>query len=483
MSRVACALLALLAASATAQTRTIVGQHDDAPLPSAILDRLETAGQSGWVTVAVGIGTNPADMSGFDFSALAADGHEVIVRLNAGFFPTGTIPVPSQYSDFATRCANAVANSTGAAKWLIGNETNLAVEWPQSGGGLQYISPASYAECFRECFDAIKAVDANAEVLVQSIAPWGGPYGPGNLGGFAHVGQPDTWIDYLHRVLDEIDALGVTPDGLTLHSGSRGYDPATVFNDTSRITAGPLNLAFGWEVHREWIMFGIPPEMWELPIYVTESNGLYWWKGGGPESGSDPAYQAGWLQGLYGAANAWNQSTRRSGMPPILCLNLYRWGPFDDWGIQALASGNPSISAQFLADMGAVVASQFTAPHQGLPMAVAIPGGENVAVGAVAAADTQLNASNAASRAVDGVIARSGRARMAPWITGCASIWARSSPSRAFACTMRRRVARALPSTRVFCGWNLLRVPRDRGGWRGLATRSTRMATAAATSQ
>jgi len=91
----------------------------------------------GWVLVTVAIGSNPNDNSSGDDTRFWADyrplsdrGLGVIVRLNNGYNPAGTLPYEQQYDAFARRCANFVRISTGCHLWQIGNETNHPIEWP-----------------------------------------------------------------------------------------------------------------------------------------------------------------------------------------------------------------------------------------------------------------------------------------------------------------------------------------------------------------
>lgn len=395
----------------------LIGIHDHYTEPLPFLDRIEAEGEIGWVTTSVAIGSNPADLGGENFNNVAGPprNHRFVCRINNGYFPDGTLPVPAQYANFAQRCANfvqATANNMGADRthfWLIGNETNLAIEWPNDGiSNLVYISPANYADCFAQVYTAIKAVRPNDMVLVQPLAPYGGPYSSGTLWIYNHPGQPINWIDYQWQMLTEIANLGITPDGLAIHAGSRGYNPTTVFNEdgNARSNSPGLNLAFGSEAMREWIMFGTPPEFWDMPLYITETNGLYWWKGGGPETASDPAYQSGYMQALFGFIDDWNQGSRLSGMPVYHCANLYRWAAFDDWGIEGY-NGNAATQAIYdniLADTQAVAGVHQRVPFPGLPMLRVDPRSasrENVAPGSAVLTDT-VNASDVGSRAIDG---------------------------------------------------------------------------------
>ena len=141
--------LLVTGATAFAESPYLYGIHDHDTGQQEFLDHISNGGATGWVTATVAIGTNPNDRGGVDFSYIADHGHSVIVRLNNGYCPSGTIPDPSRYADFAQRAANFVAASKGAHIWIVGNETNLAVEWPVINGRMQYISPQDYARCFR----------------------------------------------------------------------------------------------------------------------------------------------------------------------------------------------------------------------------------------------------------------------------------------------------------------------------------------------
>src|ERR1041385_4295165 len=105
------------AALPAAESPFLYGIHDHDPDPSEFLNHIEsgTGGTGGWVTATVAVGANTNDFSGANFSTLANAGHTVICRINYGYFPDGTIPVAPKYDDFATRCKNFVANSSGCA--------------------------------------------------------------------------------------------------------------------------------------------------------------------------------------------------------------------------------------------------------------------------------------------------------------------------------------------------------------------------------
>jgi len=359
-------------ALAATETPFLYGIHDHEPAPTEFLNVIKnrTGAQGGWITATVAVGDNTNDFSGVDFSAFANAGHTVICRLNFGYFPNGTIPVPSRWDNFAIRCKNFVANSTGCSIWLIANETNLAVEWPldPSNNRFNYISPQAYATCFRKVYNAIKSVRPNDKVIVQALAPWGGPYGPGtfNVGGvdYPHDGMPLNWVQYCYQMLTNIQASGPL-DGIALHVGSRGYDYEDI-HSTNKVNAGGQQLYWSFYVLRDWVDYGIPASLYHLPLYVTECNGLYYWKGGGPPGEPNPEpYKAGWVQEIFAEFNRYNQWAATNARPVVRCVNFYRWCAYcDGWNIDG--PDNP-YKAQILADLDAAVAQLYRWPTNVIP--------------------------------------------------------------------------------------------------------------------
>ena len=88
------------------------------------------AGRKGWIVFTEELGADPAVSTGRNYRTFSDQGFGVIVRLNNGYFPNGTIPNSQQYANFARRCANFVAASDGCKIWIIGNEMNYRIERP-----------------------------------------------------------------------------------------------------------------------------------------------------------------------------------------------------------------------------------------------------------------------------------------------------------------------------------------------------------------
>ncbi|MBI1289742.1 hypothetical protein GC173_00665 [bacterium] len=385
--RVCVPALLLLVSLAAAEPTHLIGIHDDSPRPSEFLAR--APGGAAWITATEALGADPGNTSGKAYDT--SGGQAIIARLNYGYNPDGTLPPKNQYPQFAQRVANFVAGSTGSHRWVIGNETNLSAEWPAG----ESILPPDYAECYVQCYHAIKAIPGKGpdqEVLVQALAPWAGPY----------AGQDLNWVDYYHLMVDEITARGVTPDGFALHINTRGYGAAD--RQPLPIEAGGLTLDFSWLVYRDWIQFGIPRALWDKPLYATECNGLNYWDGSGPAPDlANPAYVPGWTQAVYTDINAWNQDAALYGMPVYRSINLYRWES-DLWSIN-----QSSQKAQILSDIEATGALGFTAPQTGgIRTTLATPGGAPFSGTIIASASSDASQDPAPQtdfepiRAVDG---------------------------------------------------------------------------------
>ncbi len=350
-------VLALVWGPARAQESPyLYGIHDHDPSPQEYLNHFTGGGVTGWVTATVAIGHDPGQHGGIDFRSISNQGHTVTCRVNNGYCEDGTIPLPAYYSDFAQRCANFVAASPGCEIWVIGNETNLSVEWPHSGTHKPYLSPQSYANCFRLVYDAIKSVRPAHKVCSQALAPFGGPYGPGTVCGYTADGVPINWVQYMNQMLTAITSSGDGPDGIALHINSRGYTYGDI-HSTAKVSANGQNLYFSFYVYKDWINLGIPSELYHLPLYGTECNGIYYWDGGHPEcsSCSNPSccHQPGWMQEIYAEINRWNTVTAPAAGKPIFhCVNMYRWCAWcDGWHIDGAAR-----KGQILTDLDGAVA-------------------------------------------------------------------------------------------------------------------------------
>ena len=259
----------------------------------------------GWVLVTKGIGSDPNNGSGDDFTGLSSRNLGVIVRLNNGYEPDGTIPRQDRYQDFAKRCARYVQASRGCRIWIIGNEPNHKAERP----GGEFITPEMYARCYQLCRAEIHKVDAQAQVLIGAVAPWN------NTTKYAGNDNGD-WIKYFADILNRVGSGNC--DGITLHTYSRGSDPNTITN-SDKMDAPFSNYSKQFRTYRDF-MAVVPSSMRGLPCYITETD-------------QDEAWvdkNTGWVRAAYDEINNWNQ---QPGNQVIRALILYRWSRDDKWQI------------------------------------------------------------------------------------------------------------------------------------------------------
>lgn len=250
-----------------------------------------------------------------DYSSLAKAGFGILVRLNHGYEPAGTIPPSNEYDAFADRCASYVAQSPGAHIWIIGNEMNLARERPELPGGTREpITPDLYAQCFGKCRAAIKSLAGHADdwVIPGAISPYNADtVYPGNVRG--------DWVQYM---VDLLDLLQNQADGIALHCYTRDYGPDQVTSE--QLLPPPFN-----DRHSQFRAFrdfleALPDAFRTLPVFITETN---------PASGWRDSNLA-WVQTAYQEVNSWNADP---GHQPVQALILFRWQTLSDhpeWGIQ-----------------------------------------------------------------------------------------------------------------------------------------------------
>lgn len=264
-------------------------------------------GRKGWILFTESIGRNPAETQGRDYRPWADQGYGVIVRLNNGYGPNeGTIPYQKHYDNFAARCATWVAASPGCRIWLIGNETNLSIEWPRYEGFTELITPPMYASCFLKCRARIKALAGHGsdQVVAQATGPWNIQSGMG-------------WVEYHLAMLTAIGEGNV--DGLALHAYTHGSDPGLVTSET-KMAVPYQNRYYHFRTYRDFLN-AHPAWARSLPCYLTEANENVPWL----DSNN------GWLRAAYAEIHAWNQTP---GTQKIRCLIPYRWRAYDDKGME-----------------------------------------------------------------------------------------------------------------------------------------------------
>lgn len=297
----------------------IYGIHDPGGEPL-----MAAGGARGWVLFTEELGSDPNNTRGGDYSRWANEGYGVIVRLNHGYEPNGTIPHSSRYPEFSRRVADFVRASKGCRIWIIGNETNFAVErpgvvldWssnpPRIVATGEVILPEMYARCYTLCRNAIKGLAGRAgdQVITAAVAPWNAQTTyPGNPGG--------DWVQYQTDILAKLGPGGC--DGVAIHAYTHGADPTLIHTDT-RMNAPFAHRQYNFRVYQDF-MAGIPTTMRHLPVYLTEIDQNDAWQN----------VNRGWIQRAYGEIDWWN---RQTGTQVIRAAILYRWPNVDRWGLES----------------------------------------------------------------------------------------------------------------------------------------------------
>jgi predicted flap endonuclease-1-like 5' DNA nuclease len=320
----------------------IFGMHaaqlsDDHYTRDPIRNLFQSQGKRGWTFFTEVVARRPGDVRlNPDIRNRLWDWAEqdygVIVRLNHGYHPGGTLPESQYYDEFAEACGRWAQLylkrddlDPEAYTWTIqiANEMNNPSEHP---GGLhnpkEHITPELYAEAFNKIYAHIKAVLPNAVVCPGAVDPYNSSPMPllGNV----------RWrpLDYFQTMLDNINAL----DGFILHAYTHGPSVEAV---THLVTFGDPFLSdhyFDFQTYRQF-MERIPARWKELPVYITETNHVC--RADNAPACDNPASQGwtnaniGWVRAAYEEIDRWNNQPYAQ---QIRALLLYRWTG-DQWRI------------------------------------------------------------------------------------------------------------------------------------------------------
>ncbi len=325
----------------------IQGMHaatlgDDPRTGGAIRGLFESRNKKGWIFFTEVCGRDPTgihlDQGTRDrLWAWANRGYGVIVRLNNGYEPSGTLPRSKYYDGFAAaaaRWADLYLKDSNLSQteytWTIqiANEQNNPREHP--GGPKrpkEHITPERYAEAFNKTYAQIKAVLPNAIVCTGAVDPYN--YMPWRKQ--SEGPPPYSPIQYYDRMLEQIGAL----DGIILHAYLHGPDPSRV-TGLARFGQGTGPLGdhyFDFQIYRLF-MERIPGKWKDAPVYITEMNHICRSRAA-PEC-NDPNAM-GWsnknrgiVREIFKELNRWNQTPHAQ---QIRCGLLYRWSG-DAWAIE-----------------------------------------------------------------------------------------------------------------------------------------------------
>lgn len=281
----------------------LIGIHD--------IEGIAITPQDSWILDTVALSENPA-------GKVYSSSFHWIVRVNYGYGSTGTIPLPDKDSIFISRLAQFVSVSSGCHRWIIGNEPNLAREWPNN----QAIHPYRYAEFYQKCRDVIKKLPGHDkdEILIAASGPWNADYKyAGN--------EKGDWINYF------TDVIGAMPqdkiDGFSIHAYTHGYDRNLAWSEAT-MDAPFQNRHYNFRTYQDYCN-AIPDSLAHLPIYITEANG------------NSPWHAAGLMPAMAAEINNWNKN---SAGRKILSLIFYRYPDYDS-GIKFHMVGKPDVIQEY----------------------------------------------------------------------------------------------------------------------------------------
>jgi len=274
------------------------------PPPDPWLEQYMTVSgrAAGWIVHTHGLGHNPADLSGYDYSSWSTRGYGNIARLNNGYGPTqGTIPIdPAQYANFAMRVQNWVKSSSGCRHWVIGNEPNAGVEGKHS--------KEHYAQCFKLCYAMIKEVQPDSVVMAAPVAMW-------NV-------ETEDWLVYYSQGLE----LCAPVDALCWHTYTHGSD-SSLITDMTTMNVPYQDRLYHFRAYQD-LWAWTPDRYKSYDVYLTEMD-----QGdvGGVRNPWRNEQGVNWLQAAYAELNEWNE--QHSGQ--IKCGAAYRWPKIDEWYIES----------------------------------------------------------------------------------------------------------------------------------------------------
>ncbi|QQE10065.1 hypothetical protein JD969_11110 [Planctomycetota bacterium] len=286
-----------------AESEYIYGMHD--PGGERLMGK-----HKGWIVHTEGIGIK--GRGGKNFSKWSRAGYTNIVRLNYGYYAKGTLPFEKDYDAFAKRCAAYVKASKGVEYWIIGNETNLAREWPGNTTGDQTtgqpITAERYIKAYLKCYEAIKKVAPKAKVCPSPVGTWAPPFPNKGI---------DEFDEYWVKTLEGIGAAKI--DGLILHAYTHGADPKLVRSERKM---GPPyeDINYHFRVYRN-LMSVIPSDMRDKPVMITECDQNIESADNSKPRNAWVNKNTGWMKEIYEEINDWNLNNDQK----IRCVAMFRW--------------------------------------------------------------------------------------------------------------------------------------------------------------
>lgn len=241
-----------------------------------------------------------------DFSSYAAAGIKMLVRLNWGYKPEGTLPSPNNKQDqdmFVHACLETMKTSKGIWGWVIGNEFNNPNEFPNG----THLEPAYVAAIYNRIW---LARPTSARLTIGATDPY---YGPGSDN-----------RKYWTEILAKVNGLSF----LTYHPKTQDSDPDNV-DSNAKFSDDPLKWQYLHLRSYQPLMEVVPIKFKNLPVIMSEVNPQR--KNNG-QLGWQISTSAEWVRRAAAHFDNWN---KQPGTTKVQGVIFYRWN-FDEWAMKDL---------------------------------------------------------------------------------------------------------------------------------------------------
>jgi hypothetical protein len=299
-----------------------IGLHDEAGG-----SWLKQNALGGWCLPAIGIGTGSQQL---DFRAFEDAGIRVIVRLNYGFEPAGTLPDPDNQAEtngFIAAVIKTMELSKGVSGYVLGNEPNNPAEFPNK----KPISAAHYVNVYNRVW---KGKPVHAKLAPAAIDPYFGPFPPAG----ALPYEPNNLIWWKNMLAGIIDA-----DFFTIHCKTQDSNPANI-DSATKFGDDPLKWQFIHVRSYEPLLQAIPARLRPRAIHATEVN---------PQRHNDmatlgwqPDLGATWVKEALAHFRDWNTTTNELQVNSVI---FYRFAG-DPWALQDKGSILEAIRTEIMAN-------------------------------------------------------------------------------------------------------------------------------------
>lgn len=246
-------------------------------------------------------------------------GASIITRVDYDWGQTVPAPGNPDRANWTNDVLNVISTLGSYSNvWIIGNEPNIINEgggWPNN-----QITPAGYAEVYRDVRNAIKATRPNDEVLLAPPSP----------GGIIPGVRWKSGNDWLSETIAAVEALsGGAIDGFALHAYGSPYLSGQAVVDAFRNDYAAQLAVIDGHGYKD------------SPVYITE------WARSTSTSGdlaANEAVTADFIRGALADVHAWNLEP---GNHNIVSLSWFvgnkDYGGWDEYSLESWQSlGNPA---------------------------------------------------------------------------------------------------------------------------------------------